>query len=680
MLLDKAEFVTFHKPLEILISRHYPGYRMFDLVGAGADEALGQLLSRSLDTDDALEDFRHVLSSPEIANNVTTTLFPRVSTPLRRGKYSISEHQLGDVVADVLSSKTSDPNVITAVAYVFTKVFSHMELVLPDPNKKIVATASSLALSMDDMKRIVMLESLRMIFSDESIKAFTSSLNQDATPVIIAEVIGRLLRYTSQQIPQVRLKLEQLSIVQSVIQMYYRDPTQLSNTVKASSALGALSTYSNFLADAVGQKALNPPAEDNSDIAAACTSILTTLQSAASIEVMSLSKFVDYFGVVPCSAPDGIYRGVVMYLAMAQTSKLDVVDSYPTAIGAELALIPTEYVPATTIASNISSTVLRAEAFEGLANLVADEISNASYSLDDTPVLRTIGVSQSDLVYLAMAKAEATAVVKGSDSATGFGLVYAGTVQEQWRTRLGAATPTVAYFNSPSSILVYSSGGSAFVPSSLPARSQSVDLTTSMDLLYLGDRDFLVDSIERPFSFDITLDNPKEGEEDLVLKCRVSMLELLVGKGTTTFSRGGASYAAVREPGVDRDLAIALSLATAYAGSNIDLVSDKAKSWIVEVMTPLVTHPAVVRLAVKALNEAILREGLDGRRYAPQYKQALVRAYFATLLGMLNRFGKIDSTLVEELMTHLPVSSLTVRAALSLASMPTALNAEASLP
>lgn len=673
LLLSESEFISFHKPNEILVSKHYPGYRMFDLSGSGAAESLGLLLSLSLDNEVALEDFRHLLATPSIATNVISKLFPRSGVTLKRGQYVISEGQIAEVVSQVLDGLTSQTNVKAAITHVFVRVLSGMNLVMPDADKKLVVAAGTLALSLNDMKRVIMLESLRDIFSDAMIAAETGRLNETATPNLVAEVIANLLRRTSRSIPEIRLRLEQLDIVQSLVQQYYKAPASLSNTIRASSSLATLAGYANFLADAVASQQIPLATSSNSDMSAACSAVLTLIQAAPSIESISIDKFASYFGSVPCSATDGIFRGLVTYLPLSQASKLDVIDSYERGDMAELSLVPAEYVPATSIAKDLSTKLLQPEAVSGLANLVADEISNANWGLDDTPVLRTIGVSKADLIYLAMATAEVTAVMKADDDSP-FRLVFASKVEEQWRTRLGAATPDVAYFDNPASVLVYAHGATSIEPAALPARSQSIDVTSAYDTRYVGDTSkFLIPDLEQVFYFTVPMTDPKTNQET-ELRCRISLLELLVGEGVEE-AREGANFSAVREPGVDRDVAITLSLAAAYAEAKNAMISDKAKSWMVEVLTPLATHPAITRMAIKAVNKAIVQEGIDARRYAPQYKKMLIQAYFGTLFGMLNSFGKIDEELAADLLKSLPAEAMTVKAAMAMASMPTALNA-----
>jgi hypothetical protein len=673
ILMASTEFITFHAPTEILISRHYPGYRMFDLSGKNADEALGLLLASTVDTEDDLEEFRRTLASPDVAQTIITTLFPRVSTPLSRGKYTITERAIADVTGSVLGGRGSNPNVVTAIAYVITRILHHMNLVLVGPEKKLARKDDSLAITMSSLKRVIILESMRDIFSEARIAEGAKRLDADSSPNIVGEVIGDLLRNSSHAMPEIRLRLEQLDIVQALIQHYHRNPAQLTNTMRASSTLSNLATYANFLADSVDSKFVRFATADNSDMREACNQILTIIQSAPSIESIPLSKFAEFFGLVPCSASDGVYRGLVVYMPLSQASKLDVVNVVDFASGSELSLIPSEYVPITVIAPELNRTILSLDAATGLANLVADEISARVTDVGQKPILRTSGVSDVDIIYLAMAQSQMTGVVKTDDDSMPFRLIYAVRVGEHWRSWIDAASPDIAYFADPQSALIYVSGATSQIPTALPARHQTLDLSASYDTQYSGDvEQFIEKDIQKPFFFDIVMENP--GGDDIDLKLRINPLELLVGKSKMP-DRGGAYYGIIKEPGVDRDIVMLLSLASAYARAESDVLSDKAKSWIVEVMTPLAAHPAITRLAVRAFNQAIVDNRLDARRFSTQYKQAMVKSYFGTLLGLMMRMGKLDDNIRDRLLKDLPVNSLSVKAALSLASMPIAVDA-----
>jgi hypothetical protein len=675
LLLAKSEIVDFHKPTELLVSRHYPGYRVFDITGMAADETLGLLLAKSLDSETALEEFRAVLSSPDIPSNIVNALLPRVTLAARRGKYMMTENMIDTQTAFALQNRVTDANVISAISHVITQVLKHMDMVLKGPERKIVRMSPTYTLTMDDIKRVILTESLRDIFSEARISAYTKELDQDATPNLIGEVIANMLRHASHAIPEIRLRLEQLDTVQAIVQTYYREPTALSKTLQASTTLASLAGYANFLVAAVADEKTMMNDRDNSDSREACNAILSVLQSAPSIEVIPLAKFAEYFGLVPCSAADGIYRGLVAYLPLMQQSKLDVVNNFPREAGQELALLPPEYVPTTTLFSEINRSLLTIEAMQGLANMVADEIATARWSVQDVPVLRTIGMINTDVIYLAMARAEIVAVTRSEDKNARFSLIYAAKVSEYWRTRLGASTPSISYFGDPQSLLIYQAGAESKLPTSLPSRPQTLELSAAFDTNYRGAiADQLNSDVAKPLTFSITLINPNVASGETVLKLRISPLELLVGLNPN-LERGGAKYSIIKEPGVDRDIVILMSLVTAFAQSGQQVISDKAKSWIIEILTPLATHPAVTRVAIRALNQAVIDAKLDARTMHPQYKEAIVRAYFGTLLALLERFGKIDEQVRADILTILPVNALSVKAALSLATMPVALDA-----
>jgi hypothetical protein len=678
LLMADSEFVSFHKPTDLLVSRHYPGYRVFEMGGTGADETLGLLLAQSLDSEASLEVLRSLLSTPDVPIEIINQLLPRITLTARRGRYMMSEQMIIDTTAKVLANRTSDANVISAIAHVHTEVLSHMGMVIKGPERKIIRTASSYALRMNDIRRLVLIESLRDIFSGARIAEATKLLDSDATPNLIGESIAKMLRHASHSIPEIRLRLEQLNIVNSLVQLYYREPHKLSNTMRASTTLASLASYANFLADAVVNETPVLITHSNSDMREACSSILTIIQSAPSIESIPLVKYADYFGLVPCAAADGIYRGLVAYTSLGQVSKLDVVNCYSKGTkspASELALLPTEYVPVTTLAPEVNRNLLAVDATHGLANLVADEIAVARFMPDDLPALRTIGMTPEDVVYLAMSRAEIVAVTKSAESMTTFTLVYAAKISEYWRTKLNAATPTISYFSDPQSLLVYQAGAQSRLPTTFPVRSQTLELSAAFDTMYHGNVDpFLNKDITKPYVFTIALENPNNDSNRTELKLKISPLELLVGPEPNV-NRGGAFYAMINEPGVDRDVALAMSIASAFCAAGPQIVSDKAKSWVVETLTPMATHPAITRVATKALHQAVINEQLDARKLAPQWKEVVVKAYFGTLLAILYRFNKIDEVILNEINANLPVNALSVKAALALATIPTALDA-----
>jgi hypothetical protein len=587
---------------------------------------------------------------------------------------------IAKVVTEVLDSKTKDTNVIAAFTHVMVRVLTNLDLALPSEVKKIVSTTKQLALSMSDMKKVIMIESLRDIFSEARLMEVSKRIDVEATPDLIAEAISTMLRHASHSIPEIKLRLEQLKIVQSLIQHYYQKPDGLTNTMRASTSLATLASYANFLADAVKQQLPALSKAANSDMRDACASILTILQAAPSIEPMPLKKYSSLVGVVPCSASDGIYRGVVLYAPMTQHSKMEIVNIIKRADGAEIAQVPGEYVPIVSIAGEIERNITAPMAIAGLANLVADEITTGPETIipyADKPVLRTIGLDEEALTYLAMANADSVAVGVTDITERPFQLIFATTIAEQWRTRLGAATPSFGYFDNAASMLVYHWGAESQEPSPLAQRSQTIDVSAAYDTLYKGNiMDHLSSDVGKPFSISLEIKDPDAKDGLRTLKLRISPLELLLGEDPT-IDTSLSHYATVKDPGVDGEVAMALSLASAFTSTGEEFMRDRARSWMVETLTSLATHPAVTRIAVRALNKAVIDERLDARKLSAQYREVVIRAYFGTLLGILMRFGKLDAELVKELVLAVPVNGVSVKAALALATLPMPVNARA---
>lgn len=673
--LAESELVTFVKPTEILVSRWFPGYRTTDLSGKSADEGIGQLLGESLTDQDALESFRRVLSTPDIIASALRKLLPRSAIPVKRGAYLVSEAMVGKAAAEALEAAgVSGVAVTAAIAHVLVRVLTHMELVQPGREQKIIATASSFALSTGDLRRVILTEALRDVFSESRIAEATRSLDASATPELIAESISRMLRHASHSIREVKLRLEQLETVEHLIYLFYSSPASLTTEMQASANLAALANFANFIAFA--QDRVMPPYAmgATADLKEACANVLTLLQSAPSIEAMPLNKFADYFGVVPGSSADGLYRGAVVYKASTQVSKMEVADVMPRPDGAEIALVPGEYTPLAAISSELNRSLLTSTAMEGLANLVADEISQAPFSVGDPPRLVSIGLTAEDLLYLAMAKADIVAFT--APGKFGPGIVYGAMVSERWMMNLAASTPYLAFFDDAASVVVYTSGGNVVLPSALPARSQSIGLSMSSDTFYRGDvAPHLFEGIETTFNVTIPIQNPGDAAGSTSLPLKINILSLLIGQNDQSLPLGGSYYAAVKEPGVDCDIEMMLTIASHYMQQGDEIVSDRAKSWLVEVLSTAVTHPAVVRIASRALSSAILEAKLDARRLAPQFKELMMKAYFVTLLATLSRFGKIPPNLVQSILADAPISGLSIKAALTLASMPLRLTA-----
>lgn len=678
---DNTSLVAFIKPSDILVSKWFPGYRVSDLSGRFADEAIGILLADTLRTVESLTAFQKLLATPDIATEIFTTLLPRAGVPVKNRKYLMSEPFIASVVRDKLGARGVDDNA-SRVSYTHacTRVLSAMGLVQPGIDRVSVNLATSFAITVQDIKRVVLTESLRDLMSEARLNAATRELGEESTPQIIGETVGRMFRNISHVMPEVKLRLEQLELVIDTVTLYHIARDRVPNAIQAHPALVQLASYANFIMYAEGRipSSKSMPSADVASTKEACNNILTVIQSAPSIETMSLKAYSEYFGEVPAASPDGIRRGLVVYTSSGQTSRMDVADVYPNANGAEISAIAGEYVKVTAVAGPLTASLLSPDAVTGLANIVADELAMTTADPDSgcfvNPTLLMLNASEDDMVYLALARAEAVAFVQD----TGRGpvrLLYGCTVAEQWRMTVFAASPAMAYFSDPHAVIVYRSGMRALEPRPLPSRAQTVGIVPGRDIQFVGQVDkFLVEGVEKPFSLKFPIQS-YSGQE-VTLKLDIMVLSTLLGENPDAVSpRGSAYYAAVREPGVDVEMMNLLDCALAYAQHGGSILADRAKSWLVERLAPAMLHPSIQHMAQRAINKTIIDQQLDARALAPQFKEVVVRAYVGTLLAVMTRFEKVRPTTAVGLTQALPVSGLTIKSQLTMASVPTALNA-----
>lgn len=307
-----------------------------------------------------------------------------------------------------------------------------------------------------------------------------------------------------------------------------------------------------------------------------------------------------------------------------------------------------------------------------VANIIADELTQTPADIGDAPLLYTMGLAETDLLYLAMGMSEFTSIVVSDGPGR---LVFGVEVSDQWLMRVQAATPGVAYFDDPAAAVVYMAPKFKKEPAVMPSRQQHLGLSASFDQMVNGDISrYIVDSIEEPFNFKLNVRNPSADGGQTTLDLRVMPMRLMVGTNGEMADRGESKFVAIREPGVDRDLEMVLTAVHHYIQSeNVDL-SDTAKSWLIANSVSLVIHPAIEREAIRAMNQAIKDAGLDGRKLQAQLKSVVIRAYFGTLVGVLARFGKIPTALAAQLLKDLPVDGLTTQAKLAASQIPTTLN------
>lgn len=685
-----TEFVAFVKPTELLISRWFPGYRVTDLTGPHAEEAIAILLGSAIDTIESLQAFQMVLSTPNIASSIIGKLLPRSHNAVKSRQYLMSEAMVAETVRGEFDTRnfafSADVRdaVMTAYRHAITRVLAAKGLVSMGAEQRMVSVASSFTITAEDMRKVIMIEAMRGVFSESRIQQTVRDLDVDATPQIFGEKVGDMFRSFAFALPEIQLRLEQFDLAMEAIKQYNLDPNKLPTSVRAHPSLVALASIANFMvyASTVGIDAISAIPQAASEIRDACNAIQTVIASAPSIESIPISRFVEYFGEVPASSPDGFRRGLVMYRLSGQLSKMEVADVYPrggmgnTAMTSMTQVDPT-YVRAAGVAAALNGSILSAGAAASLANIVADDMALAPADgplLQPEPALWTIGLSPEDIQYLALARAQSVAFYVSGVPSIERKFIYGCSVAEQWRQAVVAATPSMAFFTDPAAVLIYSSKMMPMEPKPMPSRSQTIGLAMMRDVIYVSDVERYLDrTIGEVFTH--TMPVAPYGGEPVLLKMKTAVLSMLTGYDGRAVDRGTAFYASVAEPGVDGYLQMVLELALAYASlDSTDIQGDKAKSWLIVNLAPLMMHPAVRLMAERSVNQAVIDAKVDARRLAPQMREVYAKAFFGTALIILNRFGKIEGKMVGELLKTIPSSTLTLQASLTLAQIPEAVN------
>lgn len=164
---DALEFVSFTRPTDVMVSRWYPGYRVTDLTGKQAEEGIGLMLANTLTTIEALENFRRLLATPDLASEIITTLLPRANVAVRGRQYLMSEELVGKTTSEIMDRRGwTVPELQAAYSHAITRVLSSLELVQPGVDKRVVNVAPTYAVSAEDISRIILIESMRDVFSE----------------------------------------------------------------------------------------------------------------------------------------------------------------------------------------------------------------------------------------------------------------------------------------------------------------------------------------------------------------------------------------------------------------------------------------------------------------------------------------------------------------------------------
>jgi hypothetical protein len=675
-------------PQDVIVARDYPGYKMISLSGEQSDDAIGILLASDIKTRDSLYGFSKILAQPTIAQTIIATLLPRPNYAVKRGQYLIEESKIREVTKETLAALGETRfSVVTAFGHVMVMTLSHLNLVLPDQDKKIVRTSDQYIVSMDGLSKIVMIDAMKDMFNNQRLAGISKDLDQDSVPAVIANVVAKHLRTISQLVPEISLRMQQLSLVEQVVSTYLADPTALPEVIQAYPTLHSLANFANFLERSKVSVTPAPIGAANSDIKEALDNVLTVINSATSIEVLPLSKLRDHYGFVPASTA-GLYKGGVLYAVPGQQSRMSVYEALEEEDGLTLRQQPLEYAAVAKLADDVNKAILNPVAIKGLANIIADEMAAATFEVGDRPVLRTVGISDPELDVLALAMA--TSVSFNSPEKSGnmiatLSPIFGVTVAEQWLMHVSASAGSEVYFDSPSTTLLYAYGticannaNQEVEASGLPARPQSLELQIFAPTKFVGEMNtMLSDDIQRPYKVKLPSDLSIAGQKDISLHLVIPLLPVLLPPpdndgNVETLGDTKVRYVSVNEPGVDGYSTMMMNIATAYSMSSDSILAAKARSWLIEVIGEIMKSPVNTNTAIKALQVALINSGIDTRLLRSKYSELMILSFFATALATLVRFGKMNSNNVVSIMNKVETTGLSLKASALMMSMPRA--------
>lgn len=683
-VVDNPEFAgtfrSFLAPTDVILSRWFPGYRTTSLSGKDAEETVAILLSEAMMAEGALDRFRVLLSSPTVPSAVCGALFPRAADPIKARNMLLSEATVRTVVANALPTET-DPLLVLAYTHVFLACLAHpaIDVVVSGDERKVVGRTENYVVGPLELRRALLIDALRGVFSDSRVNDAMRAIENSCTPQVLAEVVARMFRDLSRLIPEVMLKVEQLHCVLALVRDYIRQPETLSPGVRARPELSQLANYANMITMATGDvrdvlpdgpaPALMASVTEQKEALAAVLRVLTT---APSMEVVPLVRFAEHFGYIPVTSHDGIRRGGVFYGFNGQATKMQVLDVRESQPGyTVLAEVPPEYVRVSGLAQSVSAALSEVSAHSSINHLIADELGRALSGEGGylSPIVITNNISSLDVRLLAMAKAEAVGVGNSDeDSSTPATLVYACNPPGEFRMGAYAGSPEVTFLTDPLAVALYTAGREACEATPLPSRPQGLEAAVGHDYVYQGDvRPYLRRRIQREFAFSVPVTTTDRSVVNLRLVTRAlsHLLPIQESDGDVSF------YATVAEPGFDDELRNLLDVVLVYVAHTDPVISDRARSWLVERLYPLISHPIVANMASRARNEAVFAARLDLRANTAGHRELVLRSQFGVALAILTRFDKLTGAHVRAIVDAVPVSSLTTKAQLALASLPT---------
>lgn len=639
------------RPTKFIRSRYAPGYEVVDLDGLTSDKAVARLLAQTLDTVDALADFALLLRAGDGITEIISKLYPRADTAIGSRKTKTSEDHISDVVHSALSSSIP-VNVKAAFAHVFVQfcaALGKVERSAPKSTSRLVEETVS---TMDQLRADQLESAMRGVFDVGTLKVWAAKVDPEATPALLAEKFAEMFRHIAALIPAIARSLRQWDIALSAASLKLLLPSSLPDAVVDMPELDILLDYANITLELLKNE--QPPLlEEAWVIDQAVRSAVQLIASSEGIEVLELDKYANEFYMTPAAPSKGGIRAMIIGRRLSQASTNTVVTVTKSKIGTELTEIDPNDSKGALIAPEIQRSVTGESSFQGVLDIMADAVSKAIVA-DDTinPELWTVRVTEADIQLLAMWKARNLMIVKDSDSGV-FRIIYDSPVHSEWRSKVLSSIGDAVTFASPEAAVLYAFDMQARVGAALPKREQGLGLKPLHAKTFITpiDKEILSRKLAKPFTIDLAITGIKAP-----LTLNIPMLtpiHMAIAEKSPDLA-----YAYIREPGVDSEARALFGIVAFFMKHSDATVSDEANNWLMSQMVSFLGIATYIKVAAHALSKAAIAARADLRALPSQRKELQAKALLATLLGILERYEKIDSNDVGTMVEHVKISTL----------------------
>lgn len=654
------------RPTQVLVSTRFPGRKFFTLgytADEDVDEALAHLLLRSETPNLAnIRALRALLVDTPLAVNILNAIMRRPNTTFRRGDYFITEEAVASVVSMMLPAGTSNADVVAVYTRLHCRALDMLGLLSKGQTVHFYLEDESLVVSLEQLRRLHLVDRTRLALSDTLLRAKMRDIdlsNYKNATAVIAQRIADSFEAVAHALINVINASSMFEAAMYVLSMYYHAPEQLPPTVLDSTSLEPLTAIANLTEAAV----TNPnyrPTGNPFEYTQALDAVRETISSLASITTIPLSTYAKYFRVAPAMDGQGLVRGAVVMLPLAQTSELRIVHAQQVSEHVtELAPMAQSFTAASSIAAALNKSALSINAVQGMVNIIADALTDAAGEpsfaegerLEGVRLL-TIGLTQSDIRYLGLARASQVHLVQYEGK---YSYVYGVQRDPTIGVVPGAALGSLLFYEQPAAAIVYSIGRDEEPYEPLPQRTQALPSGLASPRV-LGsisalDSEFLTANIQKPFQSTLTMATAT-GSTTATLNIS------LTGTLPDLEIQDVARLAAIMEPATRLELSRLLILLTAALGGNgepMELVTrHRAIAWLTNLLSAFYDDAIISAVAYTSLVEAVQVGGIDGRALAPLARRAFYAALNGSALAAMTRLGAVDGRVIPEFVAAIP--------------------------